>query len=382
MSVAGLIQDLRKVGVRLWADGDRLRFEGPEGAITSDLLARLKAEKNRVLHFLESVTKVEVPDLGEIIEVPRKPSSTLPLSFAQQRLWFLEQMEVQEGAYNVAADLRLRGKLSIPAIQRSLYEILKRHEALRTAFPARDGQSFQSISPPAEPNPCMADLSGLPEKRRAKEASRLFERGARLRFKIARPGLIRFLITRLGPENHRLLVCMHHIVSDGWSLGILVREFGEAYKAFALGSGLSRPPLPFQYADFAYWERNILSTRVFPRQLRYWKNRLQDVAEQMNLPIDRPRGPVRSLDGSRYSFQLDARLVSSIHKIGTRAGATPFMTFLAAFSVLLGRYCGTADVVIGSPVANRGWRGLESLIGFFCQHIGLPQRSLWRPGLP
>jgi amino acid adenylation domain-containing protein len=303
-----------------------------------------------------------------IIRVSREEK--LPLSFAQQRLWFLHELEPTSSFYNVPVAVRLRGRLQIDALQQTLNEIVRRHESLRTSFPTVDAQPVQSIAQSLKLELPVIDLSALPEHEREHEAQRRATEEARLPFVLATGPLIRASLVRLGAEDHVLLVTMHHIVSDGWSMGVLIKEVGALYRALIEDEPSPLSELPVQYADFAVWQRRWLAGEVFETHLSYWRQQLGDLPV-LNLPTDKPRPEVQSFRGSSQSLQLPVSLVKALNALSKREGVTLFMLLLAAFKALLARYTEQTDIVIGSPIANRNRVELEGLIGFFVNTLAL-----------
>ncbi|HSE18129.1 MAG TPA: amino acid adenylation domain-containing protein [Pyrinomonadaceae bacterium] len=298
----------------------------------------------------------------------------LPLSFAQQRLWFLHELEPSSSFYNVPVAVRLRGHLQIEAMQRTLNEIIRRHEILRTSFPTIDAQPVQSIAPALELEFPLIDLSMLLPDEREHEAQKRATEEARLPFNLATGPLIRASLVHLGAEDHVLLVSMHHIVSDGWSMGVLIREVGTLYRAFIEDE--PSPPsvlgdLPVQYADFAVWQRRWLAGEVFETHLRYWRQQLGGELPVLNLPTDKPRPEVQSFRGSSQSLQLPVPLAEALNTLAKREGVTLFMLLLGAFKALLSRYTEQSDIVTGVPIANRNRVELEGLIGFFVNTLAL-----------
>jgi amino acid adenylation domain-containing protein len=302
---------------------------------------------------------------------PRDVAGEVPLSFAQQRLWFLDQLEPGSPAYNIPAAVRLRGRLDATMLDRSLAEVARRHEILRTTFGAADGRPFQRIGP-AVPLPCRrADLRDIPEVEREAALSALARDEARRAFDLAAGPLIRIALARTGDDEHVLFVTMHHAISDGWSMGVFVRELGALYEAFTEARPSPLPELPIQYADFTWWQRRTLSEERIEELLRYWRPRLSGPLPVLQLPTDRPRPAIRTHAGAYRFAALPRSLGDRIAALGRQEGVTPFMTFLAAFDVLLSRHSGQHDILVGSPIANRGRTELESLIGFFANTIVL-----------
>ncbi|HEX8559851.1 MAG TPA: amino acid adenylation domain-containing protein, partial [Pyrinomonadaceae bacterium] len=295
-----------------------------------------------------------------------------PLSFAQQRLWFLHQLEPAGAAYNMPVAFRLSGRLDVSALERALNEMVSRHEILRTTFDVLDEQPVQLVSAAAQTlTPALMDLSALPATEREAEAARLAEEEVGRPFDLGAGPLLRALLLRLGAEEHVLLLTAHHIISDGWSQGVLIGELGVLYEAFAAGRESPLPPLPIQYADFAEWQRGWLQGEELERQLAYWRGRLAGAPPSLELPTDRARPPAQSFNGARESFALSRELSSRLAELSLREDATLYMTLLAAFKVLLSRCAGQSDIVVGTPVANRGREELEGLVGFFVNTLAL-----------
>jgi amino acid adenylation domain-containing protein len=295
--------------------------------------------------------------------------SVFPTSFAQQRLWFLDQLEPGLTAYNMSAAYRITGRLNVRALEQSLNEIVRRHEALRTTFASRDGQPVQIIATSSDLALSIIDLSDLSKGEREAEASRLVIEDAQQPFDITRE-VLRAPLLRLGAEEHVLALYAHHIAFDGWSWGVFYRELAALYDAFTQGKPSSLPELPIQYADFAIWQRQWLQGETLEAQLAYWEQQLRG-ASNLSLPTDRKRPAVQTYHGARRSLGLSPALAKGLKALSRREGATLFMTLLAAFKVLLYRYSGQTDILVGSPIANRNRTEIEGLIGFFVNTLVL-----------
>ncbi|RKH00097.1 non-ribosomal peptide synthetase [Corallococcus sp. CA053C] len=295
----------------------------------------------------------------------RGRDGVLPLSFAQQRLWFLEQLQPGNSDYNVPGALRLQGVLDVGALERSFQELVRRHEVLRTVLPSVEGEPRQSILAESTLRMLHVDLSGLNAAERQTEVERLAREEARAPFNLEQGPLLRVTLLKLGAQEHVLLLTMHHIVSDGWSLGVLVKEVTALYGAYAAGKESPLSELPLQYADYSAWQRERLSGEVLDAQLGYWKTKLQGLPPALELPTDRPRPALRTSKGAQYGVKLDGALTRELKALSRKQGATLYMTLLAAFQTLLHRYTGQVDVAVGSPIANRTRVETEGLIGFF-----------------
>ncbi|HEY9618636.1 MAG TPA: amino acid adenylation domain-containing protein [Microcoleaceae cyanobacterium] len=301
---------------------------------------------------------------------PIQRANDLPLSSAQSRLWFLSQLE--EGiAYNIPLALKLDGALSITALERSLTEIARRHETLRTTFPVVQGIPVQRILPPQAVAVPMIDLETIPADRQMAEVQQLMQTEAQRRFNLAIERPFRCTLLRLEATTYVLLVTMHHIASDGWSLGVFRRELATLYTAFFQGAASPLAELPIQYADFSYWQQQRLQAATQKPQLAYWKQQLAGAPPLLELPTDRPRPPIQSFRGGTEFFLLDATLTQQLKAFSQQSGVTLFMTLLGALATLLSRYSKHQDIVIGSPIANRNRVELEPLIGFFINLLAL-----------
>ncbi len=294
-----------------------------------------------------------------------------PLSFAQQRLWFLYQLEPASPLYHIPAATRLTGKLDLAALIMSFDELVRRHEVLRTTFSTIDGQPVQVIHPHEPVSVPIVDLSELTEKRRESEAQRLTLMEAILPFDITHGPLLRVGVVRMAEDDHIVPVTMHHIISDGWSMGVLIEEVAALYEAFSKGLSSPLADLPIQYADFTHWQRQWLQGEVLDAQLSYWKRRLQGSPPMLELPTDNPRPPIQNYNGSTEFITLPLSLTDKLKKITRQEGATLYMTLLSAFKILLYRYTGQEDILVGTPIASRNRVELEGLIGFFANTLVL-----------
>ncbi|MBN8232598.1 amino acid adenylation domain-containing protein, partial [Corallococcus macrosporus] len=296
-----------------------------------------------------------------------------PLSFAQQRLWFLDQLSPGSATYNLPAVLRVEGALDVEALRRALDALVRRHEALRTTFPLEGDQAVQSIHPPAPVPLTLVDLGARPDGD-AEAHRRVLEELGRP-FDLARGPLLRATLLRLDGARHVLALVMHHIVSDGWSMGVLVRELAALYLGFRAGGVPELPALPVQAADWALWQRRWLGANdALAAQLDWWRQELTGAPAALELPTDFPRPPVQSFQGATVPLHLPPPLAEAVKERARQQGATPFMVLLAAWYALLHRYSGQDDIVVGSPIAGRRFPELEGLIGFFVNTLALRAR--------
>ena len=291
-------------------------------------------------------------------------------SFAQQRLWFLNELEPGNPVYNIPVALRLEGQLNTDALAAALTEIVHRHEALRTTFTTLDARPVQVVGPPQSMPMPLVDISSLPATDREAEAQRLLHAEARRPFDLGRGPLTRANLLRLAPNDHILMLSMHHIVSDGWSLGIMIRELMTLYQSSLTGQPAALPELEVQYADYAVWQREWLQGDVLDKQLAYWKEQLAH-PPVLELPTDHLRPPMQTFNGAIHLVKLSATLYGALKNLSQREGVTLFMTLLAAFKVLLSRYSGQTDLVVGTPIAGRTRVETEPLIGLFVNTLAL-----------
>ena len=304
--------------------------------------------------------------------IPRRDSTdSAPLSFPQQRLWLLQQIDRDNSAYNEHGAIQLRGTLNIPALERSLNEIIKRHESLRTNFKMMEGQPVQIISPSLTIKLPIVNLSDLPKLEQKKQIQQLTIEQSQSPFDLAQGPLLRWMLLQIGQQDYVLLVTMHHIIYDGWSYGVLIRELAALHEAFSNSKSSPLSELPIQYADFALWQQQSLKGEALETQIAYWKQQLGKTPPVLQLPTDYPRPAVQTFRGTRKSFSLTAELTKAIKALSQNEDATFFMTLLAAFKILLYRYTGIEDIAIGSPIANRNMSEIEQLIGCFVNTLVL-----------
>ncbi|MEN3375222.1 MAG: hypothetical protein V7604_577, partial [Hyphomicrobiales bacterium] len=368
MMVEGLLHQLRSEGVQIWSENGRVRYRARKGVMTPERIAEIRAQQHEITVFLEEAQSLA----GELPPItPARRTDVLPLSFAQERLWFLSQLGFQGPSYNIATAIRLEGKLDTDALARSFAEMVHRHESLRTRFEALDGRGVQVIEQWKNHDLPLIDLSVLPPDERQAAACSLRRDNAARSFDLAAAAPFHICLARLAPDHHLLMLAMHHVISDAWSSEVLIRELSELYTAFRAGRPSPLEPLPIQYADYACWQHRHLSGPMLERQLAYWTERLSGAPAALELPFDRPRPAHPSFAGARHWFSISEAVASALRRLGRREGATLFMVLLAAFQLLLSRICGQHDVVIGSPVAGRRRHELQNLIGLFANILVL-----------
>ncbi|MEH2354893.1 non-ribosomal peptide synthetase [Nostoc sp.] len=369
-SIEELLSDISRLDIKLRIDGDRLYCSAPQGILTPDLSIQLRERKTEILKFLKNNTNfVSSSTSNPIVSVPR--DSNLPLSFAQQRLWFLNQLEPNNTAYNFPIALRLTGALNVAVLEQIINVIVQRHEALRTTFKSVNGQPIQVINPTLTLKLSVVDLQEYPIEKQEAEVLRLAVEEAQFLFNLAQGPLLRTTLLHLSEQEYVLLFTMHHIVSDAWSIGLIIKEVTALYEAFCKGKPSPLAELPIQYADFAVWQRQWLQGEVLQSQISYWRKQLEDAPRVLDLATDHPRTAIRKFRGATYSFELSQQLSVELNTLSQQQKSTLFMTLLAAFQTLLWRYTGSDDIVVGSPIANRNREDIKDLIGFFINTLVL-----------
>ncbi|AGC43403.1 non-ribosomal peptide synthetase [Myxococcus stipitatus DSM 14675] len=331
-------------------------------------LAGLSPEKRElVLKKLRQQQKAAAPEAASTPPaIPQAPrTGPLPLSYPQRRLWFLDQFEPGTPAYNIPEFVRLRGPLQVQALTRGIVEVVHRHEVLRTTFASENGEPVQHIAPRLVLDVPVVDLTSLPLGAREARCQELALREAGRSFDLAKGPLLAATLVRLGAEDHVLLLVLHHIISDGWSTGVLVRELAALYDAFSRGQPSPLPALAIQYGDFAVWQRRWLQGEVLDAQLGYWRGQLADGDAPLKLPTDRPRPRVRTYAGGKRNFAVDAELTRRLRALAGQEKASLYMVLLAAFQAQLHRYTREPRLSVGTYIANRNRASIEPLIGFF-----------------
>lgn len=350
IAIRQFISEITNLDVQLWVEGEKLRYSAPKGKITPTLLTQMRERKAEIIQLLSQDSAIH----------PAKRDS-IPLSFAQQRLWFVEQLQPHTSTYNEPVALHLVGNLDTAVLEESINEIIRRHEILRTTFIAIAGQPTQVISPSLQVKVTVTDVSNLSKP----EVQELADKEAKLPFDLTKLPLIRLTLLKLGDLENILLLTVHHIVWDGWSIGVLIRELSALYCAFSRREPSPLPELTIQYADFAVWQRNRLQGKVLAEKLAYWQAQLGKNLPVLQLPTIRPRAEVKTNRGASQSFLLPVNLTEAIQTLSQQENVSLFMTLLAAFQVLLWRYTNQEDIVVGTDIANRSRAETESLIGFF-----------------
>jgi amino acid adenylation domain-containing protein len=367
VKVVEFLSYLNSLDIKVWLEEQKLHYQAPKGVMTSEIKQAIGTRKSEILAFLN---QAKTPaNTAELTIIPVSRDEDLPLSFAQQRLWFLHQLSPDSTAYNLLEALRLEGALNLVALEQSLTELIRRHEILRTTFPMVDGKPVQRIAPPSTVTWQIEDLQGLSTEEQTAQFRQMAIAAALKPFDLAGEPLVQFTLLKLSPYSYILLLKMHHIIYDGWSLSIFFGELSQLYEAFTQGLPSPLAELPIQYADFAVWQRQWLTGEVLDRQLNYWREQLAGLTPILELSTDYPRPPVQTFQGGVECFQLDRHLTQRLKQLSQESDATLFMTLLAAFLVLISRYSGQLDLVVGSPIANRNSKSVEPLMGFFANTL-------------
>ena len=369
MKITEFLAHLRELDVRLWVENNQLRFSAPKGRVTPEIRAQLVQRKEEIISFLQEATAVTI----SAQPIPPAPKGeSVPLSFAQQRLWLLDQLEPDNNTYNISILLRLTGNLDHQALNQAINEVIKRHDILRTTFHKEEGKPPVQIVAPAQTlTLATIQLQHLPSEAQAAEVQKIAQFEAEKTFDLRTGPLIRGTLLQLNPHEFRLLLNMHHIVSDGWSMNILIQEIAALYESFVRKRPSSLPPLPIQYADFAHWQRSTLHENILNQQLSYWQEHLKDAPPLLEIPTDRIRPPSQTFVGERDHRILPKQLATALKRISLQEETTLFIFLLSAFKILLYRYTDQTDLVIGSPIAGRNQRQTEPLIGFFINSLAL-----------
>lgn len=367
-AIGGLIARLRNQGVVLSIAEDELKCHAPGGVLDEELLQAIRQNKAELIDFVRQ----HVASTCDVVLKPldRERTNRLPLSYAQQRLWFLEQLEGELTAYNMPMAWRIRGLLDIESLRWAFGAIVQRHEALRTTFTMSGEEPMQVIGSVGQFELPVDDLTSLHAEQRESAVEERCRLEAERRFDLARDLMLRASLLRLSDDEHVLLLTLHHIASDGWSLDILKRELEDFYAAHCRGEDPNPPNLPVQYADYAVWQREELSGARLDAQLKYWRVQL-DGLSPLELPSDRPRPSEVTYRGADHAFEIPGKLVEQLKSLERTEGVTLHMILLAAFQTLLVRYSGQHDIAVGMPIAGRNHRDLESLIGFFVNTLVL-----------
>ena len=360
MNVVEFLASLAKQDIRLWLEGENLRFSAPEGAFTPEIRDKIVAKKPAIIEFLRQARK-----LNESAIEPVSRDQALVTSYGQQRLWILDQLNPNDVTYNMSSALRIKGPLNADVLEKVLRELVKRHESLRTCFDDNDGEPVQKVLPPESWSLNRQDLSQLAEVDQQTAVEKAVNADTLTPYDLKTGPLFRASLLHLAADHHVLVAGMHHIISDAWSMEVLVKELSILYMAFSSGMGSPLPSLPIQYADYSAWQRQQMDSGEMQKHLQYWQETLTGAPPVLVLPTDRPRQDIPSNNGALKVVPFPKDLADRINRASGELDVTPFMFLLGAWQLLLGRYADSRDVVIGSPIAGRSRSEVQELIGFF-----------------
>ncbi len=359
MKIIDFLSDLNRLNIQLWLEEEKLKYNAPKGVMTPEIKKQIKTRKTEISTFLQGAKPLMETSYSPINPVAR--NENIPLSFAQQRMWFLYEIDQQNPSYNEVFAIRVKGSLNIEILQQSINALIQRHESLRTYFISVVGKPTQIISPKLNFNLNEINIKEQEDTNLKDILSKEVEKT----FDLSQIPLFRCTLINEGSDNYILLFIFHHIIIDGWSINIFFQELFTLYQAFLSGLDSPLTPLSIQYADFAVWQRQWLQGEILEKQLNYWQKQLSNSPPLLELPTDYPRKAVPSLKGHSIPFTIDGEITAKIKHLSQKLGVTPFMTLLAGFNVLLYRYTQQQDILIGTPVANRNYKEIEPLIGFF-----------------
>jgi non-ribosomal peptide synthetase component F/acyl carrier protein len=367
MSIVEFLSDLRNRGVNLWVENDTLRYQAPRGVMTQEMLAELARKKNEIIAFLLQVTTEVRPPREPILPVSR--GGALPQSFAQQRMWLVNQLEPDSAAYHIPFTARISGPLNLSVFEQSLNRIVKRHESLRTTFATADDQPVQRIADTLQIPVIVVDLSAFLEPEQAVETRRMVNEEVQKPFDLARGPLVRCHLFKWGETEFVLLLNMHHIISDGGSMGVFFREFRAFYETYLKGEGIGLPELTTQYADFAVWQHKLFVSGEYKKQEHFWMNTLNGEVPVLNMPLDFQRPARQTFHGKTTEFTISKETVTKVEALIKNQGVSLHILLFSIYAALLNQYSGQEDLVIGSLVAGRQHPDLENIIGVFINFL-------------
>ena len=370
MSIVNLLRDLRSRGIELELSDGRLVSRSAKGALSPELAASIRAQREEIIAFLrEGLVERNLADVPAIVPVPR--ATYMPVSYSQERLWYLNQVDQNPAVYNLPLSFRVVGPMRVELLQRCLDEIETRHEALRTTVEMVDGQAMQRIHAPRGMRLAQVDLRPGRVSTGAPTLDALLQREAMGAFDLARGPLARATLIRTAEQEHYFLLLMHHVISDGLSTQIILRELVSLYESLGRGEPSPLEPLPIQFADYAVWQRSWLHGAALERQLQYWKEQLAAPLPVLDVPADFPRPPMRSANGAKVPLKLGKELVATLSRVARDEGATTFMALMALYVIFLHRESQQDDIIVGTPVANRTRRESADIVGFIANTVVL-----------
>ena len=363
------LEQLIDLGVSLWVEDGRLKFKAPSGVMSEKIKVEISNNKVDIIDYLIANKSSNTDSYFDNAIQPLTNKKNCPMSYAQWRLWFLSQLDQENAVYNISFARRLSGHLDISILSLCINEIIKRHDVLRTTFKDEDNSPVQMVSTSFDAGLIEENVEKIflneTKKISEKILQEKLEEESNWNFDLGKGPIFRAKLFKLSEQEHILSFTMHHMVSDGWSLGILARELSELYTAYVQGEESPLDDLPIQYSDYSHWQREWLRGEVLEKQIGYWREQLSGLTPLLELPTDRPRPLIQTYNGATKRFEIPSLLLDKLRDITHDSNSTLFMSLLGVFKVLLWRYSGQEDIAVGTPIANRNRPELEGLIGFF-----------------
>ena len=359
-SAERLLSELRALDIRLFLDGDRLRCSAPKASLTKELERRIATQKPDLIRTLRHSTPQPLAIVRRSV-----PNASMPLSFAQERFWFLQSLDPESTAYNITASQRVFTAVDATMFDSAVRAVVKRHAILRTNFPEQDGSPTQVLREELFPEVALYHFDHLGPLERAKAIEEEIQKLGKQKFDLAHESLMRIALIRAAAQDYYIVLTVHHIICDGWSIGIFFAELKSFYEAYSRGRAFVPTQLPIQYADYALWERDRQASGILSPQIDYWKSKLNGSPRYLDIPLNYARPASFAYEGGLHRFQLSKATSESVKVLARQEGATPFMALLAVFKALLFRYTKQSDIVVGTPVSTRTRSELEQLIGCF-----------------
>ena len=368
INIIEFINYLKRLNINLSLKGDRLICQAPQGVINQELQAQIKERKPEIIAILKQYQTIPSLDIK-----PVSREQPLPLSFSQERLWFIDQFEGASPVYNIPKIVKLRGELNIQAVEKAIAYLLQRHESLRSNFENQSGKPVLKIEPEVDFVLPIFNLENLSQTEQEKTIQKLIKQETLTTFSLESDLLVKFTLLKLTPREHIFIIIIHHIIADGWSMNILTQELSHLYQTYKQDVAPNLAPLPIQYSDFAAWQRQYFDfeKNILSAQINYWQTALEGMPQILSLPLDKPRPQLQTFNGAIKTFTLSPSLVKQLKLFSQQNNVTLFITLLSVFAVLLSRYSNQKKLIIGSPIANRNFQEIEGLIGFFVNSLPL-----------
>jgi amino acid adenylation domain-containing protein/FkbM family methyltransferase len=381
MNTVEFINYLLSLNIKLSVQGDRLDCHAPPRIMTKEIQTEIKERKQEIIEILAMVNQAKQPSFQKIKPISRKKQE-FSLSFAQERLWFINQLEGTNSIYNFTKILELEGLLNTEVLKKAIAHLFQRHESLRTNFKNKEGKPIQIIHAQVDFSLPIINLEKLYIEEQEEKIEKIIQQEKEYCFNLEKDRLAKFCLLRISREKHILIISMHHIITDGWSMGILNQELSHLYQAYSDNLTPNLEPLTIQYIDFAVWQREFFKGKKLDKQVSYWQKRLAGIPQLIDLPLDKPRPPIQTFAGETKRFNLNQEITQKLKILAQNNKTTLYITLLTAFAILLNRYTHQSDLVIGSPIANRNRKEIEGLIGFFANNLALRINLSENPTFP